>query len=106
MVTLLLANAFLLTYDPRAFGPERFASQALAVPFSHLAPRASHLAFRISWWAHALLILAFLNYLPYSKHLHVATSLFNVYFSNTNWNGERAGMRPMDLEAEGVEQFG
>jgi Fe-S oxidoreductase len=106
MVTLVLANAFLLVADPNAFGPERFASQALAAPLSFLSPRSSQLAFRVSWWLHALLILAFLNYLPYSKHLHVATSLINVYFSNTSWNGERAAMRPMDLEAEGVEQFG
>ncbi|MFN2565371.1 MAG: (Fe-S)-binding protein [Gemmatimonadaceae bacterium] len=106
MVTLLLANAFLLVAEPGAFGPERFASHALSAPLSFLPPPTSHLAFRISWWAHALLILAFLNYLPYSKHLHVATSLINVYFSNTSWNGERAAMRPMDLEAEGVEQFG
>jgi Fe-S oxidoreductase len=106
MVTLLLANAFLLATDPNAFGPERFASRALALPVSHLAPRTSHLAFRTFWWFHALLILAFLNYLPYSKHLHVATSLINVYFSNTSWNGEHAVMRPMDLETEGLEQFG
>jgi Fe-S oxidoreductase len=106
MLTLLLANAFLLARDPAAFGPERFASHVLATPFAHLAPRTAHLAFRITWWMHALLILAFLNYLPYSKHLHVATSLFNVYFSNTSWNGERAAMRPMDLQAEGLEQFG
>jgi Fe-S oxidoreductase len=106
MVTLLLANAFLLVADPTAFGPERFASRALATPFSNLVPGTSHLAYRVSWWAHALLILAFLNYLPYSKHLHVVTSLFNVYFSNTTWNAEHAAMRPMDLEVEGVEQFG
>src|SRR5205809_1755392 len=60
---------------------------------------------RVMWWMHALLVLAFLNYLPYSKHLHVASSLFNVFFSNTTWNGERAVMRPMDLEAD-VEKFG
>ena len=106
MLTLLLANAFLLAADPAAFGPERFASRALAVPFASLSPRALEVAYRVSWWGHALLILAFLNYLPDSKHLHVATSLINVYFSNTSWNGERAAMRPMDLEAEGVEQFG
>ncbi|HEV3486513.1 MAG TPA: (Fe-S)-binding protein, partial [Vicinamibacterales bacterium] len=106
MLTLLLANAFLLAADPGAFGPERFASRALAPLFSSLDIRGSQLGFRAFWWAHALLILAFLNYLPYSKHLHVATSLFNVYFSNTSWTGERTAMRPMDLEAEGVEQFG
>jgi Fe-S oxidoreductase len=106
MLTLLLMNAFTLANDPRAFGPERFASRALAPLFSGLDAPSSQFAARIFWWAHALLILAFLNYLPYSKHLHVATSLFNVYFSNTPWNGERAAMRPMDLEAEGVEVFG
>jgi Fe-S oxidoreductase len=106
MLTLLLTNAFLLAADPAVFGPERFASQALASLFSALDVRSAQVAARVSWWAHALLILAFLNYLPYSKHLHVATSLINVYFSNTSWNGERAAMRPMDLEAEGVEQFG
>src|SRR6202008_548119 len=61
--------------------------------------------YRVTWWAHALLVLTFLNYLPYSKHLHVATSLFNVFLSNTSWKGERAVMRPMDLEAD-VAQFG
>jgi Fe-S oxidoreductase len=106
MLTLLLANAFLLARDPGAFGPERFASRALALPFADLEPRTSNLLYRVNWWAHALLILTFLNYLPYSKHLHVATSLINVYFSNTSWKGERAAMRPMDLEAEGLEQFG
>jgi Fe-S oxidoreductase len=106
MLTLLLTNAFLLAADPALFGPERFGSKALVPLFSGLDGRSAQVAARVSWWAHALLILAFLNYLPYSKHLHVATSLINVYFSNTSWNGERAAMRPMDLEAEGVEQFG
>lgn len=61
---------------------------------------------RASWWVHVLLILAFLNYLPYSKHLHIITSLPNVYLSNTSGPGPRGAMRPMDLEAEGAEQFG
>jgi Fe-S oxidoreductase len=58
------------------------------------------------WWTHVILLLAFLNYLPYSKHLHVLTSLPNVYLSNTSGPGTIGAMRPMDLEAEGVEQFG
>src|SRR5918999_1464774 len=57
MLTLLLANAFLLTADPGAFGPERFASHALATPLSNLEPRTSNVLFRVTWWAHALLIL-------------------------------------------------
>src|SRR5262249_52288822 len=57
------------------------------------------------WWAHVLILLTFLNYLPYSKHLHVVTSLANVYLSNTSGPGTIGVMRPMDLEAE-VEKFG
>ncbi|HEY9226713.1 MAG TPA: (Fe-S)-binding protein, partial [Gemmatimonadaceae bacterium] len=42
---------------------------------------------------------------PYSKHLHVVTSLINVYLSNTSGPGVKGVMRPMDLEAD-VEKFG
>jgi heterodisulfide reductase subunit C len=37
---------------------------------------------RISWWVHMIGILAFLNYLPYSKHLHIVLSFPNTYYSN------------------------
>lgn len=59
----------------------------------------------VSWWTHALLILIFLNYLPYSKHLHVIVSLPNTFLSNTSGPGVIGAMKPMDLEAEDA-QFG
>ncbi|MEP6999127.1 MAG: (Fe-S)-binding protein [bacterium] len=106
MVTLLLANAFLFAVFPQAVGPEKFVSRAIGTWISHLMqPRAALARFQLFWWAHALLILVFLNYLPYSKHLHVATSLINVFFSNTSGPGTQGAMRYMDLEAD-VEQFG
>jgi Fe-S oxidoreductase len=105
MVTLLFANACLFLLDPTAVGPEKVLSRALAAPFHNLSPLATHNAHLVFWWAHVLLVLVFLNYLPYSKHLHVVTSLINVYFSNTMQHGEGAVMRPMDLEAE-TETFG
>ena len=105
MVTLLLATAFLAVWQPTVVGHEKFISWGIASALGGVSPGAAHTSFRVFWWMHALLILTFLNYLPYSKHLHVATSLINVFFSNTSWKGERATMRPMDLEAE-VESFG
>jgi len=105
MVTYLLAGGFLAVARPGAVQAPRFASLAVATVFSRVDPDAAWVAYRVSWWSHALLVLAFLNYLPYSKHLHVVSSLFNVFFSNTSWKGERAVMRPMDLEAD-VEKFG
>lgn len=32
------------------------------------------------WWIHALVLLAFLNYLPYSKHVHILTAIPNCFF--------------------------
>ena len=43
---------------------------------------------RIAWWAHILGILFFLNYLYYSKHLHIILAFPNVYFSKLTPQGE------------------
>ena len=104
MVTLLLANACAFLADSGAIGPEKFVSRAVAMV---IAPSMGHPAVvaRVFWWSHVVLVLTFLNYLPYSKHLHVVTSLINVYLSNTSGPGTRGAMKPMDLEAD-VEQFG
>ncbi|CAN5283806.1 (Fe-S)-binding protein [soil metagenome] len=106
MITLLLTNAFLYAAIPNAVGTEKIVSRPLGTWISHMMrPSAAFFRFKLFWWSHALLIMAFLNYLPYSKHLHVATSLINVYFSNTSGPGTPGAMSYMDLEAD-VEQFG
>ncbi|MDX2062541.1 MAG: (Fe-S)-binding protein [Bacteroidia bacterium] len=38
---------------------------------------------RTAWWLHIVGILAFLNYIPYSKHLHILLAFPNTYYSNT-----------------------
>jgi len=106
MVTLILATSFLVAARPDAVGPEKLVSRPLGLLLGQMmTPAAAYTRYEIFFWAHALLILAFLNYLPYSKHLHVITSLINVYFSNTSGPGQKGVMRNMDLEAD-VEQFG
>lgn len=37
---------------------------------------------RFTWWLHIIGILAFLNYLPYSKHLHILLAFPNTWYSN------------------------
>ena len=83
------------------------AYTAMLLPlFGGMSAEAAHTMARVMWWIHAVLILWFLNHLPTSKHLHVLTSLINVWFSNTSGPGRVGAMRPMDLEAEDAEQFG
>src|SRR5215207_2690291 len=106
MITLLVSAAFERVVDAHhPMGVQPFSS-ALAALFGGVGEGTASAIARVSWWSHALLVLVFLNYLPYSKHLHVITSLPNTFFSNTSGPGQVGVMRPMDLEAEGIEQFG
>lgn len=63
----------------------------------------SKIVFETSWWLHILVIFGFMNYLPHSKHLHVITSIPNVYFSNL---GTVNKLEKIDFEQEGLEKFG
>ncbi len=56
-----------------------------------------------SWWIHILILLGFINYIPYSKHLHVLTAIPNVFLTYFAGKGE---MRKIDLEDESAETFG
>ncbi|HWQ24474.1 MAG TPA: (Fe-S)-binding protein [Gaiellaceae bacterium] len=50
-------------------------------------------------WAHVLIILSFLVYLPYSKHLHIVTAAVNVFFGRTRARGRLEPLR-FDLPEE------
>jgi Fe-S oxidoreductase len=52
---------------------------------------------RVFVWAHVLIILGFLAYLPHSKHLHIATAAVNVFFGRTRAPGR---LEPLEFEAE------
>jgi len=58
----------------------------------------------VFWWAHVILLLGFLVYLPYSKHMHLMAAPFNVFFRNLKPRGGQ--INPMDLEDEEREDFG
>ena len=54
-------------------------------------------------WAHLLLVLGFLVYLPYSKHLHIITAAFNVWFASTRPLG---ALEPLRIDMENLEAGG
>ncbi len=55
------------------------------------------------WWVHIVSVLAFMNYLPYSKHLHVITSIPNVYLSDLK---RKNYLKPINFEDETLSQYG
>lgn len=56
--------------------------------FGGMSEGALHLVERIGWWGHILMVFGFLNYLPFSKHLHIVLGFPNTYYSNLKPKGE------------------
>lgn len=81
----------------------RPVSGPFGLALSSLLGSGTSLVFEIAWWTHAILILAFMNYLPYSKHLHVLTSIPNVFLGPL---APSNAMQPINFEEEGLEKFG
>lgn len=106
MLTMFGSEAFHMVAIREAATVEfRPISFAIAQVFAGMPTGAAETVHAIQWWMHGLLVLGFLNYLPYSKHLHVVASLPNVYLSNTSGPGVIGAMKPMDLEGD-ADVFG
>jgi Fe-S oxidoreductase len=103
MVSMVGQNATKMILHPDLSRNGRFLSAAVVPLFDSIDVSTVGLWFEIFWWTHIGVVLLFLNYLPYSKHLHVLTSVPNVYLSSLK---PRGALKPIDLEAENVEKFG
>lgn len=55
---------------------------------------------RTCWWLHIAGILAFLNYLPYSKHLHIILAFPNAYYASLLPKGEMENMPSVQHEVQ------
>ncbi|MFZ2282768.1 MAG: (Fe-S)-binding protein [Lutibacter sp.] len=63
-------------------------SQYIASLFQESSFTVVHTIERTSWWLHIIGILIFLNYLYYSKHLHILLAFPNTYFANLKPKGQ------------------
>ena len=105
MIGTLVAAEFLAqVFEIARYGdqPGAFITTVLARPLAGLSQPTLELGFAVFWWLHMVIVATFLVYLPGSKHLHIATSFFNIYFRKLAPRGE---LPAMDLEAED-ETFG
>jgi heterodisulfide reductase subunit C len=56
--------------------------------FSDLSISTLHTIERFCWWSHIIGIFMFMNYLYYSKHLHILLAFPNTYYGKVNNLGE------------------
>ena len=68
---------------------------------THMSEGTLAAVYKVVWWLHYIIILGFLIFIPYSKHLHLLTSFPNVAFKSL---GPKGALKPIDLEK--AETFG
>ena len=73
-------------------------SSHLQFIFSGLGTGSLEVLERVCWWMHILGIFAFLNYLPYSKHLHVLLAFPNAYYARLQPQGTMKNMPAIQNE--------
>lgn len=109
-IELILMSLFLIMnatdYNLQQLNAEHYTnlgqpfliSQYIAPIFSGMNETTLILIERFAWWAHILGILFFLNYLPYSKHLHILLAFPNAYYGKLEPNGEMKNMEDIQKE--------
>lgn len=104
MLSVLLSLAFerlwLGPHTSAAYAP---ISSAIAAAFEGISAQTAAVLFYICWWLHLLILLAFLVYVPQSKHFHILTAPINIWFRRKEPVGR---LKKLDLEDEEAESFG
>ena len=79
-------------------------SGIIAPLFSNFSPATLIVIERSCWWLHIIGIFAFLNYLPYSKHLHILLAFPNAYYAKLEVMGEMDNMQSVQNEVKYMMQ--
>lgn len=98
MTLFLVMNATDVSFQQVGVG--NTISQFIAPLFDGFSPEGLHTIERTAWWIHILGILVFLNYLYYSKHLHILLAFPNTYFANLNPKGQFTNLDSVTTEVK------
>lgn len=103
VVTLYIVSGFNALQQGVLLGSDAPVSGLVASVFAGVGASTAGVISQIAFWAHTIAILAFLVFIPRSKHLHMIGAMFNTYYRNLGPVGK---IRKLDLTDESVEQFG
>ena len=96
MTLFLVMNATDGHFQDMASG--NIISQYIAPLFNSLSENTVHIIERSAWWIHILGILVFLNYLYFSKHLHILLAFPNTYYGSLKPKGELNNLEAVTKE--------
>ena len=88
MVTALFGQGFRLIAENRQAGWDWLVGWTAAALRPWVTTATAQGLATGMWWTHMVIVLFFLVYLPYSKHMHLLASPFNVFFGNLRSPGD------------------
>ena len=86
MLLFLIMNATDVSFQQANTG--NVISGFIAPLFAGFEAETLHIIERAAWWLHIIGILIFLNYLYYSKHLHILLAFPNTFYANLSPKGK------------------
>ncbi|NNT72325.1 (Fe-S)-binding protein [Flavobacterium sp. IMCC34852] len=98
MSLFLIMNAFDLKFQDMNSG--NIISQFLVPSPDTFSLEAVIIIERAAWWFHIIGILIFLNYLYYSKHLHILLAFPNTFFADLNAKGKFDNLESVTKEVK------
>lgn len=98
MTLFLVMNATDVAFQEMNQG--NIVSKYIAGWFSSTSEATLHLIERTAWWLHIIGILVFLNYLYFSKHLHIILAFPNVYFGRVKPKGQFVNLASVTNEVK------
>jgi heterodisulfide reductase subunit C len=98
MCLFLIMNATDLPFQEMNSG--NIISQYIAPWFSGLSENTIHIIERAAWWLHILGILVFLNYLYFSKHLHILLAFPNTFYGKLIPKGQLDNLESVTNEVK------
>lgn len=99
-ITLMSLFLIMNATDPTVHNDPFVVSGIISPLFSGVSTETLHTIERTAWWIHIIGILAFLNYLPYSKHLHILLAFPNAYYARLEPMGKLDNMPSVQNEVK------
>ncbi len=104
MVTYFLAMGFgIVSHHPDMIHGDLLPfSNLMASALGGVSTQTAYIGYEVFWWAHALVLLLFLNVIPHSKHIHLLGAIPNIFAFKMNKS--KAALGRIDFET--AETYG
>tara|TARA_R110001599_G_scaffold58396_1_gene160954 strand:- start:4944 stop:6260 length:1317 start_codon:yes stop_codon:yes gene_type:complete len=98
MSLFIVMNASDITFQEAGIGNP--ISQFVYPLLNGFRPETLHLIEQTAWWIHIIGILTFLNYLYYSKHLHILLAFPNTFYAKLQPKGQLDNLEAVTKEVQ------